>query len=72
MAQTLPMSEALPMTPRTLKTLVDDYERQLILEALRASGGQQRRAAASLGVLPSTLHEKMSRLGIPTARTYRP
>jgi DNA-binding NtrC family response regulator len=72
MAQTLAMPQMPPPAPRTLKTLVDEYERQLILEALRASGGQQRRAAASLGVLPSTLHEKMSRLGIPTARTYHP
>ena len=67
------MSQMQPvvMTP-TLKMLVEDYERQLILNALRDSGGQQRRAAASLGLLPSTLHEKMSLLGIPTARTYRP
>jgi two-component system, NtrC family, response regulator HydG len=71
MAQTLAMPQT-PEAPRTLKTLVDEYERQLILEALRAAGGQQRRAAATLGVLPSTLHEKMSRLGIPTARTYHP
>lgn len=71
------MSQMQPVTPTvvpqpTLKTLVEDYERQLILSALRESGGQQRRAAAALGLLPSTLHEKMSRLGIPTARTYRP
>jgi len=67
------MQPATPMTvpAPTLKTLVEDYERQLILNALRESGGQQRRAAASLGLLPSTLHEKMSRLGIPTARGYR-
>lgn len=58
--------------PNNLKHLVEDYERQLIVNALRETGGQQRRAAASLGTLPSTLHEKMSRLGIPTARTYRP
>jgi DNA-binding NtrC family response regulator len=61
-----------PMQSATLKSLVEDYERQLILNALRETGGQQRRAAATLGILPSTLHEKMSRLGIPTARTYRP
>jgi DNA-binding NtrC family response regulator len=48
----------------TLKTLVDDYERRVIEDALRAAGGNQRRAARDLGVLPTTLHEKMKRLGL--------
>ena len=47
-----------------LKTLLEAYERQLIEEALTASAGNQRRAAAALGVLPTTLHEKMKRLGL--------
>ena len=49
---------------RDLKSLVDEYERRLIVQALGASGGQQNRAATLLGVLPTTLHEKMKRLGI--------
>lgn len=49
---------------RTLRNLVDAYERRLIQEALRASGGNQRQAARALGVLPTTLHEKMKRLGL--------
>jgi two-component system response regulator HydG len=48
----------------SLKTLVDSYERRVIEEALRASNGNQRRAARTLGVLPTTLHEKMKRLGL--------
>jgi len=48
----------------TLKDLVESYERQIIEAALRASNGNQRRAARSLGVLPTTLHEKMKRLGL--------
>lgn len=48
----------------TLKTLVDAYERRVIEEALRGAGGNQRRAARTLGVLPTTLHEKMKRLGL--------
>ena len=48
----------------TLRDLVDAYERRLIEEALRATGGNQRRAAEALGVLPTTLHEKMKRLGL--------
>jgi two-component system, NtrC family, response regulator HydG len=48
----------------TLKTLVESYERRVIEEALRASSGNQRQAARALGVLPTTLHEKMKRLGL--------
>ena len=47
-----------------LKELVDAYERGLIQSALADTGGNQRRAAASLGLLPTTLHEKMKRLGL--------
>lgn len=48
----------------SLRKLMDTYERQLIEDALRASGGNQRQAARALGVLPTTLHEKMKRLGL--------
>ena len=48
----------------TLKDLVDAYERNVIEDALRAASGNQRRAARALGVLPTTLHEKMKRLGL--------
>jgi len=48
----------------TLKSLMRAYEKELILMALNASGWHQRRAAASLGILPTTLHEKMKRLGL--------
>jgi DNA-binding NtrC family response regulator len=43
---------------------MEAYERQLIEQALSATAGNQRRAAAALGVLPTTLHEKMKRLGL--------
>jgi hypothetical protein len=52
-----------------LKTLLESYERRLIRAALRAEGGRQRRAARRLSVLPSTLHEKMKRLGIHSERS---
>jgi DNA-binding NtrC family response regulator len=51
-----------------LKQLMAAYERNLILTALGASGWNQRRAAATLGVLPTTLLEKMRRLGIRNPR----
>jgi DNA-binding NtrC family response regulator len=47
-----------------LKELLDAYERRLIESALADSDGNQRRAAAALGLLPTTLHEKMKRLGL--------
>ena len=48
----------------TLKDLVEAYERHVIEDALRTTHGNQRRAARALGVLPTTLHEKMKRLGL--------
>jgi DNA-binding NtrC family response regulator len=50
--------------PTHLKYLLEAYERRLIVDALEASGGHQRRTAARLGLLPTTLHEKMKRLGL--------
>jgi DNA-binding NtrC family response regulator len=50
----------------TLKLRLEAFERRLIQEALVATGGNQRRAARALGVLPTTLHEKMKRLGLLT------
>jgi DNA-binding NtrC family response regulator len=51
---------------KDFKTLMAEYERELILAALQATGGHQRRAAARLGILPTTLFEKMKRLGLRT------
>lgn len=67
---TLTMSDELqamaPSTaePRDLRSRLLAYERQLITVALAESRGNQRRAARRLGILPTTLHEKMKRLGL--------
>jgi len=67
---TLTMSEELgglaPLheTPGDLRSRLLAYERALISEALAETGGNQRRAARRLGILPTTLHEKMKRLGL--------
>ena len=58
------MSEVTMAKNGNLKEMVKEFERQLIEAALAASAGNQRRAAASLGLLPTTLHEKMKRLGL--------
>jgi DNA-binding NtrC family response regulator len=50
--------------PITLKSLLLEFERRAIIGALAATQGNQRQAAAALGLLPSTLHEKMKRLGL--------
>jgi hypothetical protein len=56
------------MNVTPLKTLLESYEKRLIRAALRAEGGRQRGAARRLCLLPSTLHEKMKRLGIRSGR----
>jgi DNA-binding NtrC family response regulator len=59
------MDDLRAVAPRpTLKALVEEYEREIIVQALRSAGGNQRRAARALGVLPTTLHEKMKRMGL--------
>jgi DNA-binding NtrC family response regulator len=54
-----------------LKAMLDAYERQIIESALAAAAGNQRRAAAALGLLPTTLHEKMKRLGLLRRHAHR-
>jgi hypothetical protein len=60
----MPTDDEAGLPGRDLKTLMDDYERGLIMAALGAADGQQARAAALLRVLPTTLHEKIKRLGL--------
>jgi len=45
---------------------VASYERALIESALRRAGGVQKHAAEILGLRPTTLNEKIKRLGIQT------
>ena len=53
-----------PRAPLPLAEALATYERNLIRQALRETGGVQRQAAARLGLRPTTLHEKMKRLGV--------
>ncbi|MFQ5525522.1 MAG: sigma-54-dependent transcriptional regulator [Thermoanaerobaculia bacterium] len=55
---------ALPDGGISLKEAISSYERQLIIKALQASGGVQKRAAELLSVKPTTLHEMMKRLNV--------
>jgi DNA-binding NtrC family response regulator len=54
-----------------LPALVREYEKRLIAGALAASQGSQKRAAAALGLLPTTLNMKMKRLGLRAAGRRR-
>ncbi len=66
--------DLLPATPReetpggrsgrTLADVVDTAERQAIEGALREQDGSREKAAESLGISPTTLWRKMTRLGI--------
>jgi len=66
----LQVSERIQVGARGLREMLEDYERSLIASALQAAGGNQRRAARALGVLPSTLCEKMKRLGLRSRTIY--
>jgi transcriptional regulator with GAF, ATPase, and Fis domain len=54
---------------KTLKSMVEEYERKLLVMALDLAHGNQRKAASSLGLLPSTLSEKMKRFGLRSTRS---
>jgi two-component system response regulator PilR (NtrC family) len=54
----------LPSNGVAFKDAVSEYERQIIIKALQACGGVQKRAAELLQVKPTTLHEMMKRLNI--------
>jgi two-component system response regulator PilR (NtrC family) len=54
----------LPPNGISFKEVISGYERQLIIKALQASGGVQKKAAELLQVKPTTLHEMMKRLSI--------
>ncbi|MDX1501931.1 MAG: sigma-54 dependent transcriptional regulator [Thermoanaerobaculia bacterium] len=62
---------ALPAAPLSsngisFKEAINRYERQLIVKALEASDGVQKKAAELLKVKPTTLHEMMKRLNVST------
>jgi len=46
----------------------DEFERELIIEALGRHGNNISRTAQSLGVYPSSLHGKIKKLGISVDR----
>jgi len=65
MTERVPLPE-IPAIPERLAfyDAVARYERILIENALRKTGGVQKQAAELLGLKPTTLNEKIKRLGI--------
>jgi len=67
-----PMGADEPQTDRpVLRDLLISFERNIIVTALFAAGGNQKRAAAALGVLPTTFQEKLRRFGLLNHRFGR-
>ena len=57
-------TELLPDGKASFNTLVDSYERELIVEALKRNSGNMSAAARDLGLSPRVIHYKIGRLGI--------
>ena len=57
-------SQLLPDGKASFNVLVDSYERELIVEALKRNSGNMSAAARSLGLSPRVIHYKIGRLGI--------
>ena len=49
---------------KSLPAIVEDFERGLILEALRASKGDVAKASEAIGIPKKTLYDKMRRFGL--------
>lgn len=57
----------LPSGHAPLSVLLDSYERELLVDALKRSGGNLSAAGRALGVSPRMMHYKVRRLGITPA-----
>jgi two-component system response regulator AtoC len=60
--------DTLPQQSPHLKGAVQDFERERILEALRATGGNQTKAAQLLGVSRRTLLNRLDQYDLPRPR----
>ncbi|MEE8348796.1 MAG: sigma-54 dependent transcriptional regulator [Acidobacteriota bacterium] len=61
----------LPRNGATLKDLIREYEKSLIMTALQRADWNQKKASDLLRVNPSTLNEKLKRLNIKMPRTLQ-
>ncbi|MBC8329540.1 MAG: sigma-54-dependent Fis family transcriptional regulator [Planctomycetes bacterium] len=63
-ADGIPLPKLDPDRRYSLKALLEEPERRILLEALRVCGGSRERAAALLAVDRSTLYARLRRLGL--------
>ncbi|MEN8222648.1 MAG: helix-turn-helix domain-containing protein [Acidobacteriota bacterium] len=54
-----------------LKNFIYEIEKELIIKALKVSGGNQRVASFILGIKPTTLNEKIKKFHIRTNKKIR-
>ena len=54
----------IPKSGINLESMVDEYERGLLMEALRASGGVKKRAAQLVGVSFRSFRYRLEKLGL--------
>jgi DNA-binding NtrC family response regulator len=57
--------------PRTLREILDSYERIILIKALQVSGGCRTRTAASLGISRDGLYHRIRRLKIDLVEVTR-
>ena len=62
-----PAAEADPPAAKSLHAALEELERQMIQNALAASGGNKLKAAHSLGLSRQGLFKKLKKFGLPTA-----
>lgn len=67
----IPAPDAAGPERLVLRDMLDKFERDLITTVLFAAGGNQKRAADALGVLPTTFQEKLKRFGLINQRSGR-
>jgi len=61
---TLNVPEPTSLKGQSLKELISDMEKRIIIQTLESVAGSQKRAAQMLRLKPTTLHEKMKRYKI--------
>ena len=54
-----------------LKNFICEIEKEMIIKALKVSGGNQRVASFILGIKPTTLNEKIKKFHISTNKKIR-
>jgi DNA-binding NtrC family response regulator len=59
-----PRPDATPATALGLRHRMEAYERGIVVEALRATGGNRTEAARALGISRVTLHDKLRKYGL--------